>query len=109
MSWDPETADWVVIEGKMWRRSEAEVGELIGADRIFYQDLEDLKSACRDVNPTLEAFDCSVFDGRYVTGDIDDAYLAALEASRSDDAKQQQSAGDHALVGMHNQDDDIDD
>ena len=38
---------------------------------------------------------------------IDDAYLAALEASRSDDAKQQ-SAGDHALVGVHNQDD-IDD
>ena len=90
-------------------RSEAEVGELIGADRIFYQDLEDLKSACREVNPNLEAFDCSVFDGRYVTGDIDDAYLADLEASRSDDAKQQQSAGDHALVGMHNQDDDIDD
>ncbi|MFB9145029.1 amidophosphoribosyltransferase [Halomonas alkalicola] len=89
-------------------RSEAEVGELIGADRIFYQDLEDLKTACREVNPNLDAFDCSVFDGNYVTGDIDSAYLADLEASRSDDAKQQQSAGDHALVGVHNQDD-IDD
>ena len=89
-------------------RSEAEVGELIGADRIFYQDLEDLKTACREVNPNLDAFDCSVFDGNYVTGDIDAAYLADLEASRSDDAKQQQSAGDHALVGVHNQDD-IDD
>ncbi|MFP4137587.1 MAG: amidophosphoribosyltransferase [Halomonas sp.] len=90
-------------------RSEAEVGELIGADRIFYQDLEDLKSACREVNPNLDAFDCSVFDGNYVTGDIDDAYLTALEASRNDDAKQQQSAGDHALVGTHNLDDDIED
>lgn len=89
-------------------RSEAEVGELIGADRIFYQDLEDLKAACREVNPALDAFDCSVFDGQYITGDIDDGYLANLEASRSDQAKQQQSAGDHALVGMHNQDD-IDD
>jgi amidophosphoribosyltransferase len=49
-----------------------------------------------------------VFDGLYVTGDIDDAYLSALEASRSDSAKQEQSAGDHALVGVHNQDD-IDD
>ena len=57
------------------------VGELIGADRIFYQDLEDLKSACREVNPAMQEFDCSVFDGNYVTGDIDDAYLAALEAS----------------------------
>ncbi|MDX1465072.1 MAG: amidophosphoribosyltransferase, partial [Halomonas sp.] len=89
-------------------RSEAEVGELIGADRIFYQDLDDLKAACREVNPDLESFDCSVFDGQYVTGDIDDHYLSALEASRSDDAKQL-SAGDHALVGMHNQEDDIDD
>ncbi len=89
-------------------RSEAEVGELIGADRIFYQDLDDLKAACREVNPDLEHFDCSVFDGHYVTGDIDDRYLAALEASRSDDAKEL-SAGDHALVGMHNQEDDIDD
>ncbi|WP_444677417.1 amidophosphoribosyltransferase [Halomonas sp. E19] len=90
-------------------RSEAEVGELIGADRIFYQDLEDLKAACREVNPHLEIFDCSVFDGRYITGDIDAGYLSALEASRNDSAKQEQSVGAHALVGMHNQDDDIDD
>ncbi|MGQ7249914.1 amidophosphoribosyltransferase [Halomonas sp. V046] len=89
-------------------RSEAEVGELIGADRIVYQDLGDLKAACREVNPALDDFDCSVFDGRYITGDIDDAYLADLEASRNDSAKQE-SAGDHALVGMHNQEDDIDD
>ncbi|MBB3140557.1 amidophosphoribosyltransferase [Halomonas organivorans] len=89
-------------------RSEAEVGELIGADRMIYQDLEDLKAACREVNPALDAFDCSVFDGRYITGDIDEGYLAALEASRNDAAKSQQSAGDHALVGMHNQEDDID-
>ena len=89
-------------------RSEAEVGELIGADRIVYQDLDDLKAACREVNPALDDFDCSVFDGRYITGDIDDAYLADLEASRNDSAKQE-SAGDHALVGMHNQEDDIDD
>ncbi|MCE8002416.1 amidophosphoribosyltransferase [Billgrantia ethanolica] len=90
-------------------RSEAEVGELIGADRIFYQDLDDLKAACREVNPNLDQFDCSVFDGLYITGDIDASYLSALEASRNDAAKQQQSVGAHALVGMHNQDDDIDD
>ncbi|KHJ50166.1 amidophosphoribosyltransferase, partial [Vreelandella venusta] len=89
-------------------RTEDEVGQLIGADRIFYQDLEDLKSACREVNPEMEAFDCSVFDGNYVTGDIDEAYLAVLEASRNDAAKDN-SAGDHALVDMHNQDDDLDD
>ncbi|SHK64893.1 amidophosphoribosyltransferase [Halomonas caseinilytica] len=88
-------------------RSEVEVGELIGADRMVYQDLDDLKAACREVNPALDEFDCSVFDGHYITGDIDEAYLAELEAMRNDEAKLS-SAGDHALVGMHNQEDDID-
>ncbi|TDX30469.1 amidophosphoribosyltransferase [Modicisalibacter xianhensis] len=82
-------------------RSEAEVGELIGADRIFYQDLEDLKAACREVNPQLEQFDCSVFDGEYITGDIDDNYLNALEASRSDAVKQK-SGSAHSVVDLHN-------
>ncbi|MHB0777184.1 amidophosphoribosyltransferase [Halomonas sp. WWR20] len=82
-------------------RSEAEVGELIGADRIFYQDLEDLKTACRNVNPSLEQFDCSVFDGEYVTGDIDEAYLAALEALRSDAVKHQAGTA-HSVVDLHN-------
>ena len=50
--------------------------------------------------------DIAVEPGR--TGDIDDAYLAVLEASRNDAVKDQ-SAGDHALVDMHNQDDDLDD
>ncbi|SFU32850.1 amidophosphoribosyltransferase [Halomonas korlensis] len=102
---DMPAADELIAHG----RSEAEVGELIGADRIFYQDLDDLKDACREVNPALTAFDCSVFDGNYVTGDIDARYLSDLEASRNDMAKQQQSAGDHALVGMHNQEDGLDD
>jgi len=88
-------------------RSEAEVGELIGADRIFYQDLEDLKTACRDVNPQIERFDCSVFDGEYITGDIDADYLAALEASRSDAAKTQDGTG-HAVVDLHNDVEDYD-
>ncbi|WP_458526782.1 amidophosphoribosyltransferase [Onishia taeanensis] len=101
---DMPSADELIAHG----RTEAEVGELIGADRMFYQDLEDLKTACREVNPALEEFDCSVFDGRYVTGDIDETYLNNLEASRNDAAKDL-SAGDHALVGMHNQDDDQDD
>ncbi|MBT4183241.1 MAG: amidophosphoribosyltransferase, partial [Nitrosomonadales bacterium] len=30
-------------------------------------------------------FDCSCFDGKYVTNDIDDAYLNRIEMLRSDD------------------------
>ncbi|MCM2971430.1 amidophosphoribosyltransferase [Larsenimonas suaedae] len=82
-------------------RTDQDVCELIGADRLIYQDLEDLKDACREINPELEAFDCSVFDGNYVTGDIDGDYLARLEASRSDAAKQA-GAGSSAVVELHN-------
>jgi amidophosphoribosyltransferase len=88
-------------------RSEAEVGELIGADRIFYQDLEDLKAACREVNPQLVHFDCSVFDGDYITGDIDDVYLNGLEAARSDAVKQK-SGSAHSVVDLHNDAEDYD-
>jgi len=86
-------------------RSDAEVGELIGADRLIYQDLEDLKNACREVNPALDDFDCSVFDGRYVTGDVDDAYFAALQAARSDAAKQKRESV-NAVVDLHNDSED---
>ena len=32
----------------------------------------------------MTVFDCSCFDGKYVTGDIDEAYLANIEAARGD-------------------------
>ncbi|MGM8850442.1 amidophosphoribosyltransferase [Salinicola sp. MH3R3-1] len=86
-------------------RTDAEVGELIGADRLIYQDLEDLKAACREVNPALDDFDCSVFDGNYVTGDVDDAYLAALEAARNDAAKSGRESL-NAVVDLHNDSED---
>lgn len=69
-------------------RSVEEIRVIIEADRLIFQDLKDLKDAVRtDKVPTVTEFDCSVFDGEYVTGDIDAAYLDRLEKSRSDSAK----------------------
>ncbi|MGE8540569.1 amidophosphoribosyltransferase [Acinetobacter sp. ANC 3813] len=69
-------------------RSVEEIREIIGADRLIFQDLEDLKAAVRTTKvPALQEFDCSVFNGEYVAGGIDDAYLAALEKQRNDSAK----------------------
>ena len=81
--------------------TDAQVGELIGADWMIYQELEDLISACREENPSLEGFDCSVFNGEYVTGDIDSHYLARLEAERNDAAKHQEDE-DNAVIDLHN-------
>ncbi|WP_440995276.1 amidophosphoribosyltransferase [Arhodomonas sp. SL1] len=70
-------------------RHATEIAEVIGADRVIYQDLEDLVAAVREGNPRLTDFDCSCFDGRYVTDDVTEDYLASLERSRSDEAKAQ--------------------
>jgi len=48
-------------------RSIEEVGHVIGADWLIYQDLEDLVTACRHDNATIEEFDTSCFSGEYVT------------------------------------------
>lgn len=69
-------------------RSVEEIREIIGADRLIFQDLEDLKDAVRTKKvPHLTEFDCSVFDGIYVAGNIDDIYLEDLERLRNDTAK----------------------
>jgi amidophosphoribosyltransferase len=99
---DMPTAEELIAYG----HSDEEVGRLIGADWLVYQDLEDLVSCSRDGNPEIEAFDCSVFDGKYVTGDVDAAYLERLHDVRNDASKEKREAalrsGDSGLVGLHN-------
>ena len=65
-----------------------EVCKTIGADKLIYQNLEDLIWSVQQGNPDILSFDCSCFDGKYLTKDIDTPYLDNLEALRSDKAKQ---------------------
>ncbi len=62
-----------------------EIGETIGADRLFYQTLEDLVEVT-SVNGE-QSWDTSCFNGEYVTGDVTQDYLDDLEAARKDSAK----------------------
>ncbi|MBX2848745.1 MAG: amidophosphoribosyltransferase, partial [Acidiferrobacterales bacterium] len=68
-------------------RTVEEIQTLIGADRLFYQDLNDLIDSASEGNPQITDFDTSCFSKHYVTGDVDEEYLAGLELTRSDDAK----------------------
>jgi len=68
-------------------RTDEQICRAIGADGLIYQELPDLVRDVRLGNPDITRFDCSCFDGDYVTGDIDDAYLAVIEAARRDGAK----------------------
>ncbi len=68
-------------------RTDEEVAKIIGADWLIYQNLEDLLDCALEGNANIKKFECSVFNGEYVTGDIDQDYLDRLEAQRSDAAK----------------------
>ncbi|HYR05988.1 MAG TPA: amidophosphoribosyltransferase [Gallionella sp.] len=63
-------------------RSDEEICREISADRLIYQDLDDLKKAVRQINPGITGFDASCFDGNYITGDITSQYLDMVEARR---------------------------
>ena len=68
-------------------RSEQEIADYIGADWLIYQDLEDLVDAVQKGNRKIKKFDCSCFDGKYVTKTVDDDYLDRISTLRSDAAK----------------------
>ncbi|TXY23398.1 amidophosphoribosyltransferase [Vibrio mimicus] len=76
----------------------------IGADALIFQTIEDLVDAVRCGNPDIVKFEASVFNGEYVTGDIDQQYLDFLESMRSDDAKyQREIQQDLANLELHNE------
>jgi amidophosphoribosyltransferase len=63
-------------------RSVEQVRAHVGCDALIYQDLSAMQQALLRLNPSLDGFDASCFDGRYCTGDVDDQVLAAMQAAR---------------------------
>ena len=87
-------------------RSVEQIREYIGADALIYQDVDAMKRVVRALNPRLDGFEASCFDGHYVTGDISAADFAAMETQRRQQADEEdgpersrlalQSAQEHA-------------
>jgi amidophosphoribosyltransferase len=65
-------------------RDADEIAKAIGADAIFYQELDALIDDVRACNPAITTFDASCFDGKYITGGVSAEYLAGIEANRND-------------------------
>ncbi|OIQ46324.1 MAG: amidophosphoribosyltransferase [Gammaproteobacteria bacterium MedPE] len=81
-----------------------EIAEQIGADDLIYQDIDDLIAAVREENPEIEGFETSVFNGRYVTGDISQAYLDEITGLRNDGAKADTEAkAEISNIDLHNE------
>ncbi|HBK18930.1 MAG TPA: amidophosphoribosyltransferase, partial [Gammaproteobacteria bacterium] len=88
------------------QRSDEEVAKEIGADWLVYQTIADLKASALEGNPHVDDFECSAFDGNYVTGDVEDEYLRRLSDARRDINKQQAELAfgqETNVLELHNQ------
>ncbi|HEC20736.1 MAG TPA: amidophosphoribosyltransferase [Gammaproteobacteria bacterium] len=83
-------------------RNDKQIAEVIGADWLVYQDLDDLIATARQGNPAITHFDTSVFDGNYVTGDVTQDYLDFIEGKRKDGARPGAAEGDNTVIDLHN-------
>ncbi len=82
-------------------RTAEQISQEIGADRVIYQDLQDLIDAAHEGNPKISEFDTSCFDGKYITGDVSQDYLDRIEQIRCDAAKSGRLANDLASTELH--------
>ncbi|MDU3716617.1 MAG: amidophosphoribosyltransferase [Klebsiella michiganensis] len=90
---DMPTANELIAHG----REVDEIRQIIGADGLIFQDLDDLIDAVRAENPDIQQFECSVFNG------IDQQYLDYLDSLRNDDAKAVQLQNEVENLEMHNE------
>jgi amidophosphoribosyltransferase len=75
---DMPTREELIAHG----RSVEEIREYVGADALIYQDVDAMKRIVRALNPRIDGFEASCFDGHYVTGDVSVAEFEAIEAQR---------------------------
>jgi amidophosphoribosyltransferase len=63
-------------------RSIEDIRQYIGADALIYQDVDEMKRVVRALNPRLDGFEASCFDGEYITGDVSAADFLTMETQR---------------------------
>ena len=73
-------------------KTNEEICNSIGADWLIYQELSDLVESCTGAGANSPAdFDCSCFNGVYVTGGVTEEYLSRVGQIRSDSEKEHAS------------------
>ena len=65
-----------------YNRTIDEIKNEIGADKLIYQSLDDLIAAVKKYNNEIDGFDCSCFNGEYITGGVTKKYLENLRNTR---------------------------
>ena len=60
--------------------TEEQICEVLGADGLIYQTVDDLVGVGKELNSSMQQFEASCFDGHYITGGINQEYLDNLES-----------------------------
>ncbi len=81
-------------------RTVEEIRQVIGCDALIYQDVDAMKQAVGKINPAVRGFEASCFDGVYVTGDISEAEVNALNEGRN--AGVQEESEDTSRLSLPN-------
>ena len=70
-----------------YNRTIEQIAAEIGADRLIYQDPEDLQASVIEGNPLIERCEASCFDGVYVTEGVTQEHLNRVAEQRQDEAR----------------------
>jgi len=82
-------------------RSIEEIRQFIGADALIYQDVAAMKRVVKALNPALDGFEASCFDGVYVTGDVSAADVDAMAARRGSQPDEEE-ADERSRLALQN-------
>jgi amidophosphoribosyltransferase len=96
---DMPSANELIAHG----RELEDICQLIGADKLIYQSIEDLVEAVSVGNPEIKNFEVSVFNGEYITNDIDQGYLERLDSLRNNATKEQSDKNADSIIDIHNE------
>ena len=79
-----------------------QICESIKADGLIFQDIDDLVDAVREENSAITRFETSVFDGNYITGDVNQEYLESIDKSRGEKINSPVIQEELSNLEMHN-------
>lgn len=79
-------------------RSTEEIRQYIGADALIYQDVAAMKKVVATLNPKLDGFEASCFDGVYITGDVSAEDFDTIAAQRLSQGDEEDGPGRSRLA-----------
>ncbi len=98
---DMPTSEELIAHG----RTIEQIRAFIGADALIYQDVDAMKRVVGLLNPAIQGFEASCFDGQYITGDVTAADFQAMQDQRTEARKDDDDSADRSRLTLQSRDD----